>query len=79
MADGSGTMFGNTIPGPNTAGRLLCTLTHPQNPGQQWAKAGMTIWETKRKYAPIDLAIRTVLAYILSCRYAAFDIAARFG
>ena len=36
-----GMMFGNTIPGRKTARRLLCTLTHPQNPGQQWAKAGI--------------------------------------
>jgi len=34
-------MFGNTIPGRKTARRLLCTLTHPQNPGQQWACAGI--------------------------------------
>jgi hypothetical protein len=35
-------MFGNTIPDRKPASRLLCTLTHPQNPGQLWAKAGMT-------------------------------------
>src|SRR5439155_3440335 len=36
-----GMMFGNTIPGRKTARRLLCTLTHPQNPGQQWAEVGI--------------------------------------
>ena len=41
-----GIMFGDTIPGRKSARRLPCTLTHPQNPGQLWAKAGMTI---KRK------------------------------
>jgi hypothetical protein len=34
-------MSGNTIPGRKPASRLLCTLTHPQNPGQLWAKAGI--------------------------------------
>src|SRR5712691_6753912 len=52
MAGGSGTMFGNTMPGRKTARRLLCTLTHPQNPGQQWACAGMTIQDCHRGPIP---------------------------
>ena len=32
---------GNPIPGPNPGQSLPCTLTHPHNPGQQWAKAGI--------------------------------------
>jgi hypothetical protein len=36
-------MFSDTIPGRKTAGLLLCTLTHSQNSGQQWSKAGMAI------------------------------------